>query len=103
LSTPASARRTFSRDEGLFVYVEVARNGKGASSPMTLALMLDREDGSTLPLTTETRAGKERQEVFTFRAPLSDVPQGRYLLRVEATSEAKGVEPVERRIPIEVR
>ena len=65
--------------------------------------MLDREDGSTLPLTTETRSHKARQDPFTLRVPLSEVPAGRYLLRVEARSEAKGVEPVERRIPIEVR
>jgi hypothetical protein len=44
-----------------------------------------------------------RQDPFTFSASLSDVPPGHYLLRVEAKSEAKGVEPVERRIPIEVR
>ena len=103
LSTPAAARRTFNSDEEVMVYVEVTRNGKGASSPITLALMLDREDGSTLPLTTETRSHKARQDPITLRVPLSDVPAGRYLLRVQATSEARGVEPVERRIPIEVR
>jgi len=69
LSTPASARRTFNRDEGLIVYVEVARNGKGVSSAMTLAVMLDHEDGSTLPLTTETRSDKARQDPFRIPNP----------------------------------
>ena len=71
---------------------------------MTYAVALEGEDGQRIDLGTETRpANKERREAFTTRASLQEVPAGRYLMRVEARSSAKGVDPVVRQIPIEVR
>ena len=104
LSTPASARRSFQRGEELTLYAEVAKNGKAQSQAMTYVIALEGEDGQRIDLGTETRAGnKDRREAFTTRVSLKDVPTGRYLMRVEARSSAKNVEPVLRQIPIEVR
>jgi VWFA-related protein len=104
LSTPASARRTFERDEELTLYAEVAKNGKAQSQAVTYAIALEAEDGRQIDIGTETRpANRERREAFTTRASLQAVPAGRYLMRVEARSSAKGVDPAIRQIPIEVR
>ena len=71
---------------------------------MTYAIALEAEDGRQIDVGTETRpASKERREAFTTRAALRDIQPGRYLMRVEARSSAKGVDPVVRQIPIEVR
>jgi hypothetical protein len=104
LSTPPTARRTFERDEQLTLYAEVAKNRKAQSQEVTYTVALESEDGRRLELAAETRAAnKERREAFTSRAALRDVSPGRYLLRVEARSAAKGVAPIVRQIPIEVR
>lgn len=104
LSTPPSARRTFKRDEELTLYAEVAKNGKAQSQAVTYTLALEGQDGGRIDLATDTRApNKERREAFTTRVSLRDVQPGRYLIRVEAKCSARGVEPVVRQIPIEVR
>jgi VWFA-related protein len=103
----ATARRVFDRSEELVMFAEVYENGRQPSHQITFVTTLEGEDHAVRPLTSETRAvaanGQTVTTGFLARTALRDVAPGRYLLRLQARSDAARNLTTERAIPIAVR
>jgi hypothetical protein len=109
LATPPIARRTFSRDEEVVVFVEAYENGRTSSAHrLTVAAALEGDGARIVPIASEARAVSAdaplpQSTAFTLRLPLRDVAPGQYLLRIEAQSDAGDGRSVARTLPIEVK
>jgi hypothetical protein len=107
LGTPAVARRVFDRDEEVVLFAEVYENGRQPAHRVTFTTTLEGEDHVVRPLASETRdsggGANTTTLAFTARAPLRDVPTGRYVLRAQAQSDVNRNTTTARAIPIEVR
>ena len=101
--------REFGTSQEVVLTTEVYYNPparSGARLPaLTLKTALRGSGGETIPLTSETRAVAVAQgaNAFSVRLPMEDVPEGSYVLHVEARSSDDAARVVSREIPIRVR
>jgi hypothetical protein len=107
--TPTT-RRSFDRSDDLALYLEVYENGSRlAPHTITVQVELRQAGRAVFPMIAETRASTEATRPngghpFQLRLPLQDVPPGRYVLHVEAESDAQRRPAIaSHAIPIEVR
>jgi hypothetical protein len=107
---PPVATRAFARDERLGVYVELYDAGKATHSVDVTTTVTALDTGDDLDLRPRFSAQERlaiepgsagRAPAFTADVPLRDLPPGRYLLRVEATSRLDE-RTVRREVPFEV-
>ena len=79
----------------------------GEPELITFVTELRAEDGRAIPMTSEQRSSTTVQKVnghpFVATLPLTDVPPGSYLLRVEGRSDFGRSPSVIREVPIEVK
>ena len=105
---PAIARRTFGQEEELVIFAEAYENGRQPAHRVTFTVTLEGENHVVRQVASEVRdSGGGGQNTtthaFTARSMLRDVPPGRYLLRVNAQSDARKNLIATRSIRIDVR
>jgi len=110
LPGPPSASREFTRDDTLVMYAEVYENVWWTDSDHTISLKADlrAEDGRVVHTASEQRSSKapplaDGGHGFLVSVPLSKVPSGSYVVRLEARSDFGEKPSVTREIPIRVR
>lgn len=109
LPAPPMASRDFAREDTLVAYAEVYENAaRSAAHPIEMTSTLVDADGRSVHAVREQRSSTDprRQSggyAFAQRIPLADIPAGRYILRVEATTGNPKRTAVSRDIPIRVR
>jgi VWFA-related protein len=107
LLTSPTGQRTFSSSEELVVFAEVYDGDGGAPHKVHVMSTVTSANGAVVfkaeeeRESTELQAGDSRFE-HVVRIPLAGVPEGRYLLTVEAETSLSGSEPVRREVPIRV-
>ena len=94
LPSPATSRRTFSRNDVLSVFAEVYNN-ISSRDPVRVEVVttLTGEDGVARFSARETVAGNVP---ISKQIPLNDINPGKYVLRVEARALGGGAKPVSR-------
>ena len=111
LGAPATSRREFSRDETLSWITEIYDNSPAKQSKQfdVSARLLDqtgREAFASRDLVKNGDAGAPKWQTFAYtgRIPLSEIPPGQYLLRIEALDRSVASrEPVAAQTVITVR
>jgi VWFA-related protein len=110
LPGPPTVAREFGREETVALYAELYENLGWAESDHAISLTteLRGENGRVVPMTSESRSSRAPQLAggghgFVAVLPLSEVPPGDYVVRVDAHSNFEPGRTVTREIPIKVR
>jgi VWFA-related protein len=108
LPAPPSASRDFPRQDTLAVFAEVYDNAVKTPHRVEITASVLSDEGKVLHTTADQRKSEELQGVsggygYTTRIPLANLPPGRYVLRLTATSLLGKPEPVTREIEFRVR
>ena len=110
LPGPPSVSREFARDDTIVLYTELYENvwWTDADHTMSVTTELRSKDGRLMWTTSEARSSKAPQlpgggQGFLASMPLSNVPPGSYIVRVEARSDFGEQRVVTREVPIRVR
>jgi VWFA-related protein len=112
--TPGSptTRRDFTAGDELMLVAEVYDNGRrrqrDTPAVITLAARLRDSSGKEIPLASEQRPAMAMRDgilghAFKVNVTMPEVPEGAYVLRVEARSNADKTRVVSREIPVRVR
>jgi VWFA-related protein len=109
LPGPPTARREFFSGDAIGLYTEVYDNvPSDTPHKVDITLTVRGEDGREVARNTDERSSSELQGAksggfgYTAQFPLKDLRPGRYLLRVEARSRLKDIDPVGRDVPFTV-
>lgn len=110
LPAPPTAARQFDRTDELVLFFEVYDNRSPVPADALQARTeLRRADGTVVATTSPARPSAAAAQpfsghAFTLHVPLAQAPPGRYVLHVEAQSDARRQpEVVSHAVPIEVR
>ena len=91
LPAPPIAMRTFPQNDELALFAEVYDNSGGAPHKVDIVTTITSDTGTVAFKNEEARDSSELQGKsggygYAARVPLSDIPPGLYVLKVEATS-----------------
>jgi VWFA-related protein len=109
LPGPPVATRQFAPDDTLAFFAEVYDNrAPKDAAPFPVTVELRGSDGRVVPVakgevTSSSPKGKSGGYPVAGRFPLKNVPEGSYVLRVEAGASGAGSQPVVRGVPIVVK
>jgi hypothetical protein len=108
LPAPPSASREFPQQDTLAVFAEVYDNVGKTPHRVEITATVLADDGKVVHTTSDVRKSEELQGAtggygYTTKIPLSNLPLGRYVLRLTATSMLGKPEPVTREIEFRIR
>jgi VWFA-related protein len=88
---PPTAQRTFPQNDELALFAEIYDDGRAADHKVDIVTTVRSDTGTVLFKNEEERASSELKGQrggygYTARVPLTDLPPGLYVLRVEARS-----------------
>jgi hypothetical protein len=91
LPVPPTAQRTFPQNDELALFAEIYDDGRAPDHKVDIVTTVRSDTGTVLFMSEEERASDELQGQrggygYTSRVPLTDLPAGLYVLRVEARS-----------------
>ncbi len=91
LPVPPSAERTFPQNDELALFAEIYDDGRAPEHKVDIVTTVRSDTGTVLFMNEDERASTELQGQrggygYTARIPLTDLPPGPYVLRVEARS-----------------
>ena len=91
LPVPPTAQRTFPQNDELALFAEIYDDGRAPDHKVDIVTTVRSDTGTVLFKNEEERASSELQGQrggygYTARVPLTDLPPGLYVLRVEARS-----------------
>ena len=91
LPVPPTAQRTFPQNDELALFAEIYDDGRAPEHKVDIVTTVRSDTGTVLFMNEDERASNELQGQrggygYTARIPLSDLPPGLYVLRVEARS-----------------
>lgn len=91
LPVPPSAERTFPQNDELALFAEIYDDGRAPEHKVDIVTTVRSDTGTVLFMNEDERASSELQGQrggygYTARIPLTDLPPGPYVLRVEARS-----------------
>jgi hypothetical protein len=91
LPVPPTAQRTFPQNDELALFAEIYDDGRAADHKVDIVTTVKSDTGTVLFMNEEERASSELKGQrggygYTARVPLTDLPPGLYVLRVEARS-----------------
>lgn len=91
LPVPPSAERTFPQNDELALFAEIYDDGRAPEHKVDIVTTVRSDTGTVLFMNEDERASNELQGQrggygYTARIPLTDLPPGLYVLRVEARS-----------------
>ena len=91
LPVPPSAERTFPQNDELALFAEIYDDGRAPEHKVDILTTVKSDTGTVLFMNEDERASTELQGQrggygYTARIPLTDLPPGLYVLRVEARS-----------------
>ena len=91
LPVPPTAQRTFPQNDELALFAEIYDDGRAPDHKVDIVTTVRSDTGTVLFMSEEERASDELKGQrggygYTSRVPLTDLPEGRYVLRVEARS-----------------
>ena len=91
LPVPPTAERTFSQNDELALFAEIYDDGRAPEHKVDIVTTVRSDTGTVLFMNEDERASTELQGQrggygYTARIPLTDLPPGLYVLRVEARS-----------------
>jgi VWFA-related protein len=108
LPSPPSALREFPRQDTLAVFAEVYDNAVKTPHRVEISATVLADDGKVVHTTSDIRKSEELQGTtggygYTTKIPLLNLPAGRYVLRLTATSLLGKPEPVTRDVEFRVQ
>jgi hypothetical protein len=108
LPSPPSASREFPRQDTLAVFAEVYDNVVKTPHRVEITATVLADDGKVVHTTSDTRKSEELHGTtggygYTTKIPLLDLPRGRYVLRLTATSLLGKPAPVTREVEFRVQ
>jgi VWFA-related protein len=91
LPVPPTAERTFPQNDELALFAEIYDDGRAPDHKVDIVTTVRSDTGTVLFMNEEERASNELQGQrggygYTARIPLTDLPPGPYVLRLEARS-----------------
>ena len=91
LPVPPTAERTFPQNDELALFAEIYDDGRAPEHKVDIVTTVRSDTGTVLFMNEDERASNELQGQrggygYTARIPLTDLPPGLYVLRVEARS-----------------
>ena len=91
LPVPPTAQRTFPQNDELALFAEIYDDGRAPEHKVDIVTTVRSDTGTVLFMNEEERASTELQGQrggygYTARIPLTDLPPGPYVLRLEARS-----------------
>jgi len=91
LPVPPTAERTFPQNDELALFAEIYDDGRAPEHKVDIVTTVRSDTGTVLFMNEDERASNELQGQrggygYTARIPLTDLPPGPYVLRVEARS-----------------
>lgn len=107
LPGPPIALRSFPQNDEIVLFTEVYDNAGGTPHKVDITTTVTTDEGKVLFKTDETRdssdlGGKRGGYGYTTRVPMKDLAVGSYVLKVEARSRLKNVNPVSRELQFTV-
>src|SRR6185503_10765903 len=108
LPSPPSASRDFPRNDTLAVFAEVYDNVVKTPHRVEITATVLADDGKVMHTTSDMRKSEELQGTtggygYTTKIPLQELPRGRYVLRLTATSLLGKPVPVTREVEFRVQ
>jgi hypothetical protein len=108
LPAPPTAAREFSRDDVLAIFTEIYDNIGSTAHRVAITASVLSDEGKMMFTTSDERRSEELQGAsggygYTTKIPLTGIPPGRYVLRVEAKSLLGNSTPVRREVEFRVR
>ena len=108
LPSPPSASREFPRQDTLAIFAEVYDNAVKTPHRVEITATVLADDGKVVHTNSDMRKSDELQGTtggygYTTKIPLLNLPPGRYVLRLTATSLLGKPEPVTREVEFRVQ